>query len=170
MARVRYAILSWKCYIKTQEKQPITTPSSFLDESMRMLLQEYFHRKAFPQSKLLQYFSPILLKGVKQIVFRRGMTKILLRLHTTMGWNQFWTWNFFMSLCLKFIYSEKAKKFCKISTLLLSVCTVDKIKVEIWQNFVHVSEYTNFKLASIGLTKTLELWAAYKVIPYSIIT
>ena len=56
-----------------------------VDESIRMLLQEYFHRNAFPQSKLLHYFSPILLKGVKQIVFRRGMTKILLRLHTTMG-------------------------------------------------------------------------------------
>ena len=26
---------------------------------------------------------------------------------------------------LKFIYSEKAKNFCEISTLLLSVCTVD---------------------------------------------
>ena len=74
-----YAILSWKCYIKTNEKRPTTAPSSFLDESMRMLLQEYFHHNAFPQSKLLQYFSPILLKGVKQIVFRRGMTKILLK-------------------------------------------------------------------------------------------
>ena len=45
---------------------------------------------------------------------------------------------------LKFIYSEKAKKFCEISTLLLSVCTVDKSKVEISQNFVAFSEYTNF--------------------------
>ena len=37
---------------------------------------------------------------------------------------------------LKFIYSEKATKFCEISTLLLSVCTViDKSKVEISQNF-----------------------------------
>ena len=39
----------------------------------------------------------------------------------------------------------KATKFCKISTLLLSVCTVDKTKVEISQNFVALSEYTNFK-------------------------
>ena len=45
---------------------------------------------------------------------------------------------------LKFIYSEKATKFCEISTLLLSVCTVDKSKVEISQNFVAFSEYTNF--------------------------
>ena len=45
---------------------------------------------------------------------------------------------------LKFIYSEKATKFFEISTLLLSVCTVDKSKVEISQNFVAFSEYTNF--------------------------
>ena len=45
---------------------------------------------------------------------------------------------------LKFIYSEKATKFCEISTLLLSVCTVDKSEVEISQNFVAFSEYTNF--------------------------
>ena len=45
---------------------------------------------------------------------------------------------------LKFIYSEKATKFCEISTFLLSVCTVDKSKVEILQNFVAFSEYTNF--------------------------
>ena len=47
-------------------------------------------------------------------------------------------------LLLKFIYSEKATKFGEISTLLLSVCTVDKSKVEISQNFVAFSEYTNF--------------------------
>ena len=36
---------------------------------------------------------------------------------------------------VKFIYSEKARKLCEISTLLLSVCTVDKSKVEISQIF-----------------------------------
>ena len=30
---------------------------------------------------------------------------------------------------VKFIYSEKATKFCEMSTLLLFVCTVDKSKV-----------------------------------------
>ena len=45
---------------------------------------------------------------------------------------------------LKFMYSEEATKFFKISTLLFSVCTVDKSKVEILQNFVAFSEYTNF--------------------------
>ena len=45
---------------------------------------------------------------------------------------------------LKFIYSEKATKFCEISNLLLTVCTVVKSKVEISQNFVAFSEYMNF--------------------------
>ena len=42
---------------------------------------------------------------------------------------------------LKFIYSEKASKCCGIFTLLLSVCTVDKSKVKISQNFVAFLEY-----------------------------
>ena len=37
---------------------------------------------------------------------------------------------------LKFMHPEKATKFCKTSTLLLSVCTVDKSKMDISQNFV----------------------------------
>ena len=45
---------------------------------------------------------------------------------------------------LKFKYSEKATRFCKISTFILSVCTVDRSKVEILLNFVAFSEYTNF--------------------------
>ena len=45
---------------------------------------------------------------------------------------------------LKFIYSEKATKFCEISTLLLSYVVPVKRKVEISQNFVAFSEYMNF--------------------------
>ena len=45
-----------------------------------------------------------------------------------------------------FIYSEKATKVYEISTLRLSVCTVDKGKVKISQNFMDFSEYTNFTL------------------------
>ena len=45
---------------------------------------------------------------------------------------------------IKFIYSEKATKFCKIFTLLLTVCTVVKSKVKISQNFEAFSEYINF--------------------------
>ena len=46
---------------------------------------------------------------------------------------------------LKFIYSEKAKKFCEIFTLLLSNVVLVKSKVKILQNFVAFSEYMNFK-------------------------
>ena len=43
---------------------------------------------------------------------------------------------------LKFIYSEKATKFCEISTVDLScVVTVSKSTVEISHNFVPFSEY-----------------------------
>ena len=45
---------------------------------------------------------------------------------------------------LKFIYSEKATKFCEISNLLLSYVVPVKSKVEISQNLVAFSEYMNF--------------------------
>ena len=49
-----------------------------------------------------------------------------------------------MKCPLKFIYSEKATKFCEIFTLLLTLCTVVKSKLQISQNFVAFSEYMNF--------------------------
>ena len=45
---------------------------------------------------------------------------------------------------LKFIYSEKATKYCEISTIDLTVTTLNKSTVEISQNFVAFSEYMNF--------------------------
>ena len=42
---------------------------------------------------------------------------------------------------LKFIYSEKATKYCEISTVDLSYVVPVKSKVEILQNFVAFSEY-----------------------------
>ena len=47
---------------------------------------------------------------------------------------------------LKFIYSEKATKFCKISTVDLSYVVPVKSTVEILQNFVVFSEYMNFNI------------------------
>ena len=44
---------------------------------------------------------------------------------------------------IKFIYSEKATKFCEIFTLFLTVYTVVKSKVKILQSFVAFSEYMN---------------------------
>jgi hypothetical protein len=46
---------------------------------------------------------------------------------------------------IKFIYSEKATKFCKIFTLLLPYVVPVKSKVKISQSFVAFSEYMNFK-------------------------
>ena len=47
---------------------------------------------------------------------------------------------------VKFIYSEKATKFCKISSLLLSYVVPVKSKLAILQNFVAFSEYMNFNM------------------------
>ena len=49
---------------------------------------------------------------------------------------------------VKFIYSEKATKFCEIFPLLLTLCTVVKSKRKISQNFVAFSEYMNFTMAA----------------------
>ena len=52
-------------------------------------------------------------------------------------------------LLLKFIYSEKATKLCKISTLDLTVLHTVKSKVEISQNFVVFSEYISFTTVAV---------------------
>ena len=56
---------------------------------------------------------------------------------------------------LKFIYSEKATKFCKISTVDLSYVVSVKSTVEISQNFVAFSEYMNFN-SSFRLRKSIQ--------------
>ena len=52
----------------------------------------------------------------------------------------------FLLKIVKFIYSEKATKFCEISTVYLSYVVPVKSTVEILQNFVAFSEYMNFKI------------------------
>ena len=54
---------------------------------------------------------------------------------------------------LKFIYSEKATKFCEIFTTYL---TTVKSEVKISQNFVAFSEYMNFK--TVFARSSLYLW------------
>ena len=49
---------------------------------------------------------------------------------------------------LKFIYSEKATKFCEIFPLLLTTVHTVKSKGKISQNFVAFSEYMNFNRKS----------------------
>ena len=52
---------------------------------------------------------------------------------------------------VKFTYSQKATKFCKIFSLLLTGTTQGKSKVEILQNFVAFSEYMNFNMTNATL-------------------
>ena len=58
---------------------------------------------------------------------------------------------------IKFIYSEKPTKFCKISTLLLSYVVPVKSKVEISRNFVPFSEYMNFNLETNFVSRSTDL-------------
>ena len=59
-------------------------------------------------------------------------------------------------LFLKFIYSEKATKFCEIITLLLSYVVLVKSKVNISQNFLAFSEYMNFNILPFYFSALLE--------------
>ena len=57
---------------------------------------------------------------------------------------------------LKLIYCEKATKFCKIFTLLLSYVVPAKSKVKISQNFVAFSEYMNLtKILNVLCSKSI---------------
>ena len=50
----------------------------------------------------------------------------------------------YFTTVIKFMYSEKAAKFCEIFTLLLSYVVPVKSKVKILQNFPAFSEHMNF--------------------------
>ena len=74
-------------------------------------------------------------------------------LYLTVHWEQMGKiWGRFL---VKFIYFEKATKFCKIFTLILSYVVQVKSKVKISQNFVVFSEYMNFTKISIFLEHIL---------------
>ena len=60
-------------------------------------------------------------------------------------------------LSLKFIYSEKATKFCEISTVDMSYAVTVKSKVEISQNLVAFSEYMNFKDNSWSHVRAIQI-------------
>ena len=61
------------------------------------------------------------------------------------------------NVLLKFIYFEKATKFCKIFPLLMTVCTAVISKGKISQNFVAFSEYMNFTKEVCIETVTIEV-------------
>ena len=65
-------------------------------------------------------------------------------------------------LYVKFIYSEKARKFCKISTVDLTGTTQDQSTVEISQNFVAFSEYMNFTSIQLQIDLIVHFLFSYK--------
>ena len=69
-----------------------------------------------------------------------------------------------ISLLIKFIYSEKATKFCKISTNYLSYVVPVKCKVKISQNFVAFSEYMNFKDIKLCVNFSKRTWKRISLI------
>ena len=61
---------------------------------------------------------------------------------------------------LKFIFSEKATKFCEVSTLLLSYVVPVKSKVEISQNFVaFLEQYSSFSGWCIGTPGNIKFYS-----------
>ena len=69
-------------------------------------------------------------------------------------------------ILLKFIYSEKAAKFCEIFPLLLTTVHTVKSKGKILQNFVAFSEYMNFK-CKIIVTRN-KLYISLRTLTHSI--
>ena len=61
----------------------------------------------------------------------------------------------FFIILVKFIYSEKATKFCEISTVDLSYVVPVKSTVEISQNFVAFSEYMTFIIFDFSTIRAL---------------
>ena len=58
---------------------------------------------------------------------------------------------------LKFIYSEKATKFCEIFPLLLTTVHTVESKGKISQNFVAFSEYMNFNKGGL-ISESFSFW------------
>jgi hypothetical protein len=69
----------------------------------------------------------------------------ILGLHPKISFHEFHDISCVVVFSVKFIYSEKATKFCEISTIDLSYVVKVKSTVEISQNFVGFLEYMNFK-------------------------
>ena len=60
---------------------------------------------------------------------------------------------------VKFIYSEKATKFCETFTLLYVVPVKSKVKIS--QNFLAFSEYMNFKMIPKAFFSLILRWSPY---------
>ena len=89
------------------------------------------------QNKPILYTDPIFING---FAINYELSNVTTRLIES--WKQSILLFWFHFSYVKFIYSEKATKFCEI--LLLSYVVPVKNKVKISQNFVAFSEYMNF--------------------------
>ena len=103
----------------------------------------------FDRTKILNgttYLSPKSSDNLYQPSFKAGLSGLLVcaeSLRTVIS-NLIIYLSLSMIVSIKFIYSEKATKFCKTFTLLLTTVHTVKSKVKISQNFVAFSEYMNF--------------------------
>ena len=112
----------------------------------RFIFQEITCYKIHTLSKEHCLF--IMLELVKNLIYQRRqipLTFETLKREIQKYYNSFANVRFFYYFIhLKFIYSDKATKFCEISTCSSYVVPV-KNKVKISQSFVAFSEYINFK-------------------------
>ena len=101
----------------------------------------------FEESLSKEHCLFIMLELVKNLIYQRRqipLTFETLKREMQKYYNSFANVRFFYYFIhLKFIYSDKATKFCEISTCSSYVVPV-KNKVKISQSFVAFSEYMNF--------------------------
>ena len=108
-----------------------------------------FFWKIFFSETFLIPFQGRLLLGSSMIELQRFCTCFICKYRNSKSDNSLLQLVLFLSyekvVILKFMYSEKAIKFCEIFIILLSQVEPVKSKVKISQNFVAFSEYMNFK-------------------------
>ena len=92
---------------------------------------------------LSQYFISRLL--AKQIYFVRVKLYLVIFQKCLLSRTKVLLIEYCGRLSIKFIYSEKATNFCKISTVHLTYIETVTSMVDILQNFVALSEFINFK-------------------------
>ena len=125
----------WKIH-SGYEKSTKSKIETWKISSNSMATFQTLHEKKFGELQIVNV--PIMVKFSKQ-------QKLLVCIFLAFG-----TWNNILTIIvqahtLKFIYCEKATKFCEIFPLLLTALHTVKSKGKMSQNFVAFWEYLNFK-------------------------
>ena len=144
-----------------------------------LLSGERFSLEGFIKQSILESMTKVTIKYLQRF-FRENLQFFIQKVKTERKQNrrkertrEIWVHSkYVVNFCsksglwkLKFIYSEKATKFCEIFTLLLTVCTVLKSELKILQNFVAFSEYMNFiKCILKPLLNVVQLYKGFKPI------